>query len=62
MLTLTDFAKGQRVIYRGLKQEYYGKTATVIRPVKSRRVVTIRWDDPAQPWFDAYPERLEIVA
>lgn len=64
---LSDFAKGQRVRYIGHRVasgvELHGLAARVVRPVKSRGVVTLDWIDAPDPlcrgWFDAKPENLE---
>lgn len=64
----TDFAKGQRVRYIGAlphgdRYGLIGMTATVIRPVKSRDVVTVEFDapPPGVTWsrYDARPDNLE---
>lgn len=47
------FSKGDKVQH--VKQQ---RTAVVLRYVKSRNVVTIRWDDTGE-WFDANPAFLE---
>lgn len=58
--SISDFAKGQRVIYLGHAHDRKSQTGTVIRPVKSRNVVTIRWDTDGA-WFDARPENLQRI-
>lgn len=62
----TDYHSGQRVTYIGRTQDsrgnpYFGKSATVIRPIKSRNVVHIRWEGmgPDYPTFDAKPHCLK---
>jgi hypothetical protein len=54
-----DFHKGQRVRYSG--KAGTGRMATVKRPVKSRNVVTIEFDDE-RDWYDAFPGNLVPVA
>lgn len=66
MVNATDFATGQRVIYQGRAQNrlgvpYAGKLATVIRPIKSRKVVHIRWDATDEPSFESKPDNLTLA-
>lgn len=57
------FPPKMRVQYIGpqngkpLHPDRIGKFAIVIRPVKSRKCVTIKWDDTGD-WYDARPENL----
>ena len=56
-----DFNPGDPVRYIGTaKPENTGRTAKVKRPVKSRSVVTITWDDDGT-LYDAIQESLEHV-
>jgi hypothetical protein len=67
----SDFSKGQCVRYVPHTQpvhgrDYTGRTAKVVRPVKSRNIVTITWDDERpdprdNAWYDAAPENLELI-
>lgn len=59
MNTLASFTKGQHVTYTGHAHGRTGQSGTVIRPVKSRGVVTLRWASDGA-WFDARPENLEM--
>lgn len=63
MAEISDFHRGQIVRFVGhhpRHPELTGKQATVVRPVKSRKVVTIEWlDEPS--WYDAKPENLAAV-
>jgi hypothetical protein len=58
-MTLLDFKKGQIV-----RHAISGCAATVIRPVKSRRVVTIEFSEGprAGTWYDAKPINLKLEA
>jgi hypothetical protein len=59
---LAAFQKGRKVRYVGHAHGRHGQIGTVVRPVKSRQVVTLNWDnDPYAAWFDAIPQNLEIV-
>lgn len=61
-MNLNDFKKGQKVRYIGNAHLRHGAIGTVVRPVKSRQVVTLIWDDVKHaPWFDARPENLELI-
>jgi len=60
MSELHEFTKGARVRYHGSKAEFVGRDATVIRPVKSRKVVTVEFDG-ANAYFDAFPSNLTIL-
>lgn len=57
-MSLDQFSKGQRVTYTGAAHGRTGQSGTVIRPVKSRNVVTLRWDNDGS-WFDARPANLQ---
>jgi hypothetical protein len=57
-MLLSDFSKGQRVTYTGAAHGRGGQSGTVVRPVKSRNVVTLKWDNDGS-WFDARPHNLK---
>lgn len=61
MLSLSDFAKGDRVRFVAHHTRLAGKTATVIKAIKSRRVVYVELDEPEPSFtrFDAFPTSLE---
>lgn len=65
MATIADFTKGQRVRYIGNhpKHAAHGLTARVVRPVKSRNVVTIDFEENQGwcGWYDAKPENIEPI-
>lgn len=61
-MKLSDFSKGDRV--RFIDGRIKGQTGVVIRPVKSRNVVTVELDEKeymSVEWWDAKPEYLEKV-
>jgi hypothetical protein len=65
MTKAEDFNAGDRVRYTGpcidgrTLKPYAGQLATVIRPIKSRKRVHIKWDDASQATFEAGPSNLE---
>jgi len=59
--TIFSFKAGDRVEYLGkAKPELAGRTATVHRTVKSRKVVTILWDADGK-LYDAWPTGLKHI-
>lgn len=61
LAVLLRFVPGTRVEYIGAaKPANRGRTGTVIRPIKSRGVVTVKWDSGGA-WYDAWPESLEML-
>lgn len=65
-INLLDFKPEMRVKYLGHTKNgrgmpYHGQLATVIRPIKSRKVVHIRWDLAGESSFEASPKNLEIL-
>lgn len=66
MNTAANFPAKSRVRYTGKALNardfaYHGQLATVIRPIKSRKVVHIRWDLAGESSFEASPKNLEIL-
>lgn len=58
-MTFEEAQKGQRV-----RHGILGFEARVIRPVKSRRVVTIQFTTGPRAggdWYDAYAENLTVI-
>lgn len=66
-MNVKDFTKNMRVRYIGQRLNakgfpYHGQLATVITPIKSRKVVHIRWDMAGEASFEATPTNLEILS
>lgn len=66
MNTAANFPAKSRVRYTGKALNargfaYHGQLATVIRPIKSRKVVHIQWDLAGEASFEANPNNLELL-
>lgn len=64
-MKLLDFKPGNRVVYQrrvaiNNRENNNGREATVVRPVKSRKMVTIKWVDTGK-WYDAHPDNLDVL-
>lgn len=58
MLELAKATRGMRVMHL-----HHKRSARVVRPVKSRGVITIEWEDnKLAPFYDARPDLLEAIA